>query len=184
MCCQYKLGLEEYFNKRAEKTKGQEAFIEYTKNKIIYPNKTSPVITLKNGIQEVTLKKWGFKSFDGKPIINAREETIREKAMFKGYEKHRCVIPIVGFFEWSKDGVHTKYYFSFRDNTIYYLVCIYDVFDNFVVITRTPNDEMINIHDRMPLLLKEEEIINYLSNKLDIKDIKNMMDMNLVIDKA
>ena len=44
---------------------------------------------------------WAKDRKIGQKMINARSETIAEKAAFKGdFKKHRCIIPMDGFFEW------------------------------------------------------------------------------------
>ena len=70
--------------------------------KEIVPTGHVPIITC-NG-KELTLERayFGFEKWDSKGvIINARSETVNDKAMFK---KHiitgRCVVPTSGYYEW------------------------------------------------------------------------------------
>ena len=45
---------------------------------------------------------WAKDRKIGQKMINARSETIAEKAAFKGdFKKHRCIIPMDGFYEWA-----------------------------------------------------------------------------------
>ncbi len=55
----------------------------------------------------VTLAQWGLVPHwmkelpTGKPMINARAETVAEKPFFRGaFQHHRCLIPANGFYEW------------------------------------------------------------------------------------
>lgn len=184
MCCRFRLGLEEYFEQKQSNMGGKIAYIDYLSHKTIFPSDTCPVIVLEDGKQVVVLKKWGFMSFDKKLVINAKSETINERQLFKNYSHHRLVIPIVGFFEWSQDGMHDRYYFEFMDSKIYYLACIYDVENNFVVITRDADDEMKGIHNRMPILLRDDEINDYLSNITRIEDIFKSMHVRINVSKC
>ncbi len=44
---------------------------------------------------------WAKDAKIASSMINARSETIAEKAAFKGvFKKYRCIIPMVGFYEW------------------------------------------------------------------------------------
>lgn len=183
MCCRFRLGLEEYFERHLESMSGKVAYVEYSQNKIVFPSDKCPVIVIKNGFEEVQIKKWGFLSFNKKLIINAKSETINERIMFKNFSSHRCVIPIIGFFEWTQDDKHEKCFFNFKEEKISYLACIYDVEDNFVVITREANEEMRGVHNRMPILLKENEVHNYLLNKTRIEDIYKTMNVKLNMSK-
>ena len=48
---------------------------------------------------------WAKDRKIGQKMINARAETIAEKPAYKGdFKKHRCIIPMDGFYEW-KAGV-------------------------------------------------------------------------------
>lgn len=50
--------------------------------------------------------RWGLRSArSSRPLINARAETLADKALFRGLlERRRCVIPADGFFEWQHTG--------------------------------------------------------------------------------
>jgi putative SOS response-associated peptidase YedK len=55
---------------------------------------------------------WAKERKIGQKMINARSETLAEKPAFKGvFKKHRCIIPMDGFYEWAPgrpDGAITK----------------------------------------------------------------------------
>ena len=133
----------------------------------IYPTNAAPVL-LSNG-QEMTPKPmgWGFPSFKGKGvIINARGETALDKPMFrKSLLERRCIVPTTGFYEWSKD--KTKYRFNLPGRDTLYLAGLWNSFqgeERYVVLTTAPNDTIINVHDRMPALLTEEELTPWLND--------------------
>lgn len=45
---------------------------------------------------------WAKERKIGQQMINARAETLAEKPAFKGvFKKHRCIIPMDGFYEWT-----------------------------------------------------------------------------------
>jgi len=58
------------------------------------------------------LPMWAKDRKVGQKMVNARAETLAEKPAFKGvFKKHRCIIPMDGFYEWAPgapDGPVTK----------------------------------------------------------------------------
>lgn len=72
----------------------------------------------------------------------------------------RCVIPSSGFFEWSHSGLKTKYRFNLPDSPILFMAGLYQDFGGelrFVIITTSANDSMIEVHNRMPVVLQGAE---------------------------
>ena len=131
----------------------------------IYPTNASPIL-LPDG-QKMTPKPmiWGFPSFKGKGvIINARGETALEKTMFRrSLLERRCVVPTTGFYEW--DSQKRKYHFRLPGQARLYLAGLWNTFqgeERFVVLTTAPNNTIINVHDRMPVLLTDVEVMPWL----------------------
>jgi len=146
----------------------------------IYPGDYAPIITPKQNVDPDTdilsnsigypvhVVKWGFPVNKGKHLINARSETVREKPMFKlPFAKRRCLVPARGFFEWkeSEDGKkRIKHYISFVDLSMMYLAGIYWFFRDrdgvlspyFTILTTEANEDIITIHNRMPVIIRDE----------------------------
>lgn len=128
----------------------------------VFPSdQTALIISGPKQVQVVSMK-WGFPGFKPKQmIINARSETVRQKSMFaESFQKRRCVYPTTGFFEWNK--AHERFRFNYQDqpDTLFIAGC-YNYFDDnpqSVLFTTKPNDSMIQIHDRMPLILAKNQI--------------------------
>jgi putative SOS response-associated peptidase YedK len=102
------------------------------------------------------------------PLINARSETIWEKPSFKKQvARTRTIIPVNGFYEWkrSKD-TKIPYYFTARDVDAMGLAGIYQVSKDGVmqccVITTAANELMSEIHNRMPVILSQEAMQQWL----------------------
>ncbi len=80
----------------------------------------------------------------------------------------RVVLPADGFFEWSRDDKKTKYLFTLESLQTIYLCGVYKIIEGkyrFVILTRPANESMIEIHDRMPVIIKEEEVRPYLTDQ-------------------
>lgn len=127
----------------------------------IFPTNTAPILLLEE--QKMTPKPmiWGFPSFKGKGvIINARGETAMDKPMFRrSLLERRCVVPTTGFYEWNSQ--KRKYHFRLPGQDRLYLAGLWNTFRDekrFVILTTAPNDTIINVHDRMPVLLSDAAV--------------------------
>ena len=114
----------------------------------VMPTAAAPVLIAKGGL-----------------MINARAETVCEKPMFRrSMAAQRCVIPATSFYEW--DAARHKYQFALPGEPLY-LAGLYDNVDGanrFVILTTTPNASMHGIHDRMPLILRRDQIRPWLTD--------------------
>ena len=67
----------------------------------IAPSQDVMAVVQRGPEPEATFLQWGlipYWSKEAKGVINAREETIEEKASFKdSFERRRCLIPADGF---------------------------------------------------------------------------------------
>ena len=127
---------------------------------------------------EVRLKNihWGIPGFQkSQLIINARSETVMEKTMFReDMKRHRILIPASGFYEWNRN--HEKSIFRRMDKRAMFMAGLVGLSKNeerFTILTTGANDSMRPVHDRMPLILEEEELEEWLfDNDSAIKLLK------------
>lgn len=129
----------------------------------IYPTQEVPILVADK--KEITpqILTWGLKGFGkNKLIINARSESVFDKRMFReSIIKRRCIIPANGFYEWNQLGNKKKYYFTDKDADTIYMAGLYDNQEEknrFVILTTKANKSMHDIHDRMPFILRKEQI--------------------------
>lgn len=127
---------------------------------------------------------WGFTT-PGRnvPIINARAESAAEKPTFReAWEKHRCIIPASWYFEWqhtpTEDGrgtVSTKFAIQPKDAEIMFLCGLYRIEENglpaFVILTRQASEDVVSIHERMPLMLPKEAIKAWINPSVSAKTV-------------
>ena len=118
--------------------------------------------------REARMLQWGlipFWSKEPKGIINARVETIAEKASFnESFQKRRCLIFADGFYEWERSGkISQPYYFKLKDGAPFTFAGIWDqwrsgerVISSCAIITTTANELLATIHTRMPVILPPE----------------------------
>lgn len=90
----------------------------------------------------------------------------------KAFMEGRCVIPSNGFFEWNQhqlttDGKKQKLLFQETDKQDLFMAGLYRMFNGenrFVILTKQANSSIAPYHDRMPVILEEEEIEDWLNN--------------------
>ena len=135
----------------------------------IHPTEMAPVISYQRGSLFAADKKWGFPGFDsGKVIFNARAESALEKKMFReSVLKRRLVIPAAGFYEWNRNKEKVTFTSALAEQPILYMAGFYNKYgneDRFVILTSGANDSMADVHERMPLLLKHQELEEWIRN--------------------
>ncbi|HVE57961.1 MAG TPA: SOS response-associated peptidase [Pyrinomonadaceae bacterium] len=131
----------------------------------------------------LTQLKWGLiprwakdDSFASK-TINARAETLSEKASFRdAFKSRRCIIPASGFYEWAKKGERAKqpFYFYLTDKDVFGFAGLYEewldkesgeLIETCTIITTEANEVLEPVHDRMPVILKVADYDQWLDEK-------------------
>lgn len=164
--------------------------------KEIYPSNKAPVI-LKDKEKKLQMLNWGFNPpYINKLLINARSETVDKKPTFReSFYKRRCIIPVSGFFEWERVGKDKiKRRIHIENSKIFSLGGLYDNFKDkngeeftaFTILTTVPNKDMINIHNRMPVIIPKDKEDIWLEKDIENYDILKRLfkpyDGNLVIE--
>ncbi len=118
--------------------------------------------------------KWGLVPpfvkdlSDWKPLINARSETVNEKPSFKkAFQRKRCIVPANGFYEWKDfgDGKKIPFYIRLLNQDLFGMAGIYETHKDgsgnelhtFAILTTEANALMQPLHDRMPVILREDD---------------------------
>lgn len=134
----------------------------------IFPTNQAPILQIENSQIMPALSTWGFPRFNAKGvIINARSETADERPMFrKSLHMRRCAVPSTGFFEWSQNTQKKiKYRFRFPNQDVLYMAGIYNEFQGesrFVILTTEANLSMMDIHNRMPIILPSDKVEDWI----------------------
>lgn len=148
----------------------------------VAPTQPVPVVLHENGGRHFRLVRWGFwpgwlKDPKGFPlVINARVETVLEKATFRGAIRHRrCVFLADGFYEWRREGTGraaTKTPFLIRraDGAPMALAGLWEAWmgadgseiDTAAIVTTGANGTLAAIHDRMPAILAPDQVEGWL----------------------
>ena len=131
----------------------------------VCPSQKAAVLAGRNGRISLGEKFWGFPGLNGKQlVINARAENVAASVMFRdGLRNRRCIIPAAKFYEWN--AAKEKSTFFLADSPVMYMAGIFDRDpggDRFVIITTRANSSVSPVHDRMPLLLEEAELKDWI----------------------
>lgn len=134
------------------------------------PTQLMPVITNENP-DRFSYHRWGLIPAWAKDIsigvkmINARAETIAEKASFRNpLHSRRCLVPADGFYEWQQDKEKQPYRFILKNESLFAMAGLWEqwispqgeIIRTFSIITTRANELMSPIHNRMPVILPRE----------------------------
>jgi putative SOS response-associated peptidase YedK len=145
----------------------------------IAPTQLVGAVRASEEMREYARLKWGLipswakdASFAAK-LINARAETLSEKASFReAYKKRRCLIPASGFYEWEKTaGGKQPHYFYLKNKDIFGFGGLWEewleretgeLVETLTIITTEANAVLKPIHERMPLIIAAEDYEQWL----------------------
>ncbi len=141
---------------------------------------TAPILVIKAEGDHRTggVMRWGFvfpsrKAGGGssRPLFNARSETLTERPAFRtAFANRRCLVPVNGFYEWQGQGdARMPLWIHRRDEKPFALAGIYRAGPDEAacVITCAPNSLMEYIHNRMPVILTEDDYDAWLAAETD-----------------
>ena len=140
--------------------------------------------------------RFGFRlEQDRRPLVNARSETAGEKPMFReAFRTHRCIVPASYYFEWEHQKDNTgavstgrKYLIQPRGASMTWLAGLYRIkngLPELVILTREPADALRKIHDRMPVILPKERILQWISPDAEPEEILKYALTDMVFEKA
>lgn len=156
------------------KSLGEDLFANNSEHVVSNISPTQKIITLRfvNNKIEIKPMNWGIKFSKDSPLIfNSRIETIKEKPFWKNlFDKNRCVVPMTAFYEWTTDkstGKKTPQRIFLKDHKYFFVPALYfekesEFFAS--VITTTPNSFIQQIHHRMPVIIKPDNLLSYFTN--------------------
>ena len=158
------------------------------------PTQVAPVIaSSRGGRRAVFPMKWGFS--EKTLLINARSETASQKPLFReSWAAHRCIVPASWYFEWEhftdragRSRTGRKYLFQPRGESIIWLCGLYRMeagLPCFVILTRSATAELCAIHDRMPLMLPQTRVNEWIRPDADPAALTGQALTDMVFEAA
>lgn len=134
----------------------------------IKPTQNVTVVINENSQIKTTEGRWwmqkeGSREFNTKfATFNARSESLEDSYLYKpALEKRRCLIPVSSFYEWKVKGKPPVEIFTAKQKPFAFAGLWSNWFEenehkySFTIITCEPNDFMLSIHNRMPVILSD-----------------------------
>lgn len=150
-----------------------ESLADYAPHYNIAPTQPHFVLRIKNEVRELLPAKWGLINTWAKDAkraaaqINARSESLSRSGAFReAFQKRRCIVPADGFYEWNRStAIHQPYLFRRTDGKPLLFAGLQESWRphpgewerTFTIVTTGPSADVAFIHDRMPVILDEEE---------------------------
>ena len=119
-------------------------------------------------------------------LINARSESVAEKPAFRqAFKKRRCIVIMSGFFEWQTiEKTKQPYFIKPEQNQ---LIAVAGLWEDWIsedgesiksccLLTRSANEFMKPIHDRMPVMLDESQQKIWLNIDTKSEDLQSLLD--------
>ncbi len=147
---------------------------------------TQPIAVVRaaaGGGRELVFLRWGLvpswmkEAPTGRPMINARAETVAARPAFRAaWRARRCLVPADGWYEWRKDGKGGKQpcLIRLRDAAArpFAFAGIWErwrppaggaAVESVAILTRPASPALAALHDRMPLVLAPESHARWLA---------------------
>lgn len=168
-----------------------------------FPNSAAPLIVpqfdtaigvdaLQSGSLSAREMGWGFEeSWKPGVVFNTRIESATKPTWRDSMEHRRCIIPVASFFETHKDETVTsprtskpikrQYEFRVPGEDVILIGCTWKG-DRFSMVTTYANTDMGPIHNRMPLIVRQEELPIWLGP--DYRELANRSSIKLEVKPA
>jgi putative SOS response-associated peptidase YedK len=123
------------------------------------------------------IPSWARDVKAGAALINARIETVAEKPSFRSaWKARRCLVPASGYYEWRpEEGIKQPYWIHDAERPMIMFGGIWENWKtpegewlrSFAIITTAAGDDMVELHDRTPLMLSGEVLHAWLHAAAD-----------------
>lgn len=136
----------------------------------VAPTQPIAIVRQVEGRRRFALVRWGLlPSWVKDPrtfalLINARGESVNDKAAFRNAMRHRrCLIPADGFYEWRRAGARKQpYYAHLKSGGPFAFAGLWEMWsgpngeemESAAIITTAANRTIAHIHERMPVILE------------------------------
>ncbi|HKQ94493.1 MAG TPA: SOS response-associated peptidase [Aestuariivirgaceae bacterium] len=145
----------------------------------VAPGSPIAIVRPENGVRRLALVRWGFvpawkKDFgSGKPMVNARAETVLDKPTFRNaMRRRRCLVPADGFYAWKGDvpGRKQAFFIHRPDHELFGFAGLWEHWmgadgseiETALIITTPANAALAHIHHRLPAVIAPEDFDRWL----------------------
>ena len=145
---------------------------EFPPRQHIGPESPIGIVRMEEGKRIFALVLWGFipswMKEPGKPLANARAESVLEKPTFRNaMRRRRCLVPADGFFQWKGDvpGKKEPFHIHRPGHELFAIAGLWERWmgadgseiETALIITIPANHALSAIHHRMPAIVKPDD---------------------------
>ena len=134
------------------------------------------IVRLEQEERVISHATWGLVNWwepsrrEGAKHINARAETLESRRTYRdAFQATRCIVPADGFFEWIGEAKERRpFWFHRPGREVFAFAGLYvearlrsevAPMTTFTIITTTANGTVAPVHDRMPVILADDDAI-------------------------
>jgi putative SOS response-associated peptidase YedK len=149
----------------------------------VAPTDEALVVVQREDRRGITAYRWGLiphwadNAKIGSRMFNARAETLVATPAFRdAFQRKRCLVPVECFYEWQREGdVRQPYSIGRTDGRPLVLAGLWDgwrdpatdaVRRTFTIVTSASSEAMAAIHNRMPVILGEDDWDAWLDSRV------------------
>lgn len=150
---------------------------------VVFDDGARQLVSMRWGL----IPSWASDTTIGSKLINARAETLTQRAAFKNaFRNRRCLVVADGFFEWQKqNGTKIPLLIQLKSERPFGFAGLYETWTSHsgesvstcTIITTEPNEIVRPIHDRMPVILPKDVEDLWLDSS--IEDHRRLLDLLL-----
>lgn len=133
----------------------------WDEERLVRRTDAAPVVRADGGVEWM---RWGFARPGLGPVVNTRSERLGSAMWREAFAERRCVIPVAHFYEW--DARKKCWLFSDPRERWLWMAGVWEESGDhgrcFSMLTTGANRAMGAVHDRMPTVLGETEVADYL----------------------
>jgi putative SOS response-associated peptidase YedK len=139
----------------------------------VAPTDEAFVVVQREERRAITAYRWGLiphwatERKAGSRMFNARAETLTASPAFRdAFRRKRCLVPVDSFYEWRRlGGARQPFRVARADGRPLVLAGLWAgwrdpeidaVVRTFTIVTTSPNDQLADLHDRMPVILPDD----------------------------
>jgi putative SOS response-associated peptidase YedK len=161
----------------------------------IAPTQPIPVVIIENDARHFRLMRWGLVPAwvkDPRKItlmINARSETVQDKAAFKNaIKRRRCLVPADGYYEWqAAAGRKRPFFIHRRDGRPIGFAALAETWvgpngeelDTVAIVTAPASADLAVLHHRVPVTIPSGDFERWLDCRAhDVDDVLALLTGN------
>jgi putative SOS response-associated peptidase YedK len=164
----------------------EQAEIDFVPRYNLAPTQLASIVLAGENGPELRRARWGLipswakDEKIGNSLINARGETVSTKPAYRNsFKKRRCLVLADGFYEWRKvPGGKQPIYIRLREGRPFVFGGLWDRWnglETFTIITTAPNELCSTIHDRMPVILHETDVLKWVDPAAPLEEVSSLV---------